>query len=161
MYQMVHLYHMVHIKVEGRTDAPVERVWALLADAADWQRWSSFDESWYERPGAADPHGIGAIRRFRTGRSRSREEVVAFEAPTHLAYTLLEGLPLEGYRADVRLSPTSDGGTGITWESSFEGRVPGTGRFYGLVLRVFIGRLVKELVSEAERAARDAVPERN
>lgn len=153
---MVHLYHMVHLKVQGTSRAPIETVWALLADAESWQRWSSFEESGYERPGTPDRHGIGAVRRFRSGHNRSREEVVAFEAPDHLAYTLLEGLPLVGYRADVTLAPGADGGTTITWESRFRGKVPGTGWLYGLALKVFLRRLVRELAVEAERQAVDA-----
>ena len=40
-----------------------------------------------------------------------------FDAPTHLAYVLLSGLPLDGYRADVWLTTLPNGGTRIVWES--------------------------------------------
>lgn len=42
-----------------------------------------------ERAGAPTPDGVGAIRRLGFGPMGSREEVVAFEPPTHLGYVLL------------------------------------------------------------------------
>lgn len=126
------------IDVRVTTTAPPERVFALLADVSTWSTWAAFDEAVLERPGRPEPDGVGAIRRFRTGRTRSLEEVVAFEPPRRLSYELRSGLPLDGYHADVDLASLPDGGTEIHWHSSFRPRWPLTGWLYRRVLQRFI-----------------------
>jgi len=75
--------------------APVERVWALLADARSWSSWSRLTASGLaeEAPGT-DPNAVGALRRFAVGPGASFERVVAYEPPHHLAYELVSGLPI-------------------------------------------------------------------
>ena len=136
--------------MEGRAAAPRERVWALLADARGWSNWARFTKSDLEREGDPPPDGVGAIRNFGTGFSKSREEVVEFEPPRRFAYRLLKGLPLEDYLAVVTLDEDGDG-TRITWHSTFErSRVPGTTGFYRWFLERFITDLVKRLAQAAE-----------
>jgi uncharacterized protein YndB with AHSA1/START domain len=129
--------------------APRERVWALLADARGWSRWARFSHSRLERDGAPSPDGVGALRVFGTGPFNSREEVVAFEPPGHLAYELRRGMPIHGYRADVTLEP--DGaGTRIAWSSRFErATVPGTAWFFRWFLRTFIADTARRLARAA------------
>jgi hypothetical protein len=105
------------------------------------------DETTLERPAPGpDPDGVGAIRRFRTGRTTSREEVLEFEPDRHLAYTLLSGLPLKDYRATVDLRPDGTG-TAITWRSTFRPKFPGTGWIYRLALGKFLERLIASLAA--------------
>ena len=81
----------------------------------------------------------------------SREQIVAFEPPHHLGYTLLAGLPLREYRSDVTLTPTAAGGTDIEWRSSFEPRWPGTGWFWGRFLTLMISQFSGRLAEAAAR----------
>ena len=76
-------------RVESRADAPVEDVWPLLGEAARWHEWSFLTRSGLERAGSPDPDGVGAIRRFTRNGVGSREEVVAWDPPHHLAYRIL------------------------------------------------------------------------
>lgn len=96
------------------TSAPVERVWALLADHAEYSSWSILATSRLVEPGRPAPNGVGAVRFFGFGRIGSLEEVVAFEPPHRLAYRIVGGLPIASYRAEVRLTPM-DTGTRIEW----------------------------------------------
>jgi uncharacterized protein YndB with AHSA1/START domain len=127
--------------------APIESVWPLVAEAARWRDWASFTVSRRERDGAPDPDGVGAIRNFGFPVFTSREEVVAFEPPAHLGYTLLSGLPLREYRSDVTLTPAAGGGTDIEWRSSFRPPWPASGWFWSglmtLMLRDFTRRLAR------------------
>jgi Polyketide cyclase / dehydrase and lipid transport len=132
------------LEVEARSAAPVERVWALLEDGTTWSDWARFTHSSYEREGEGR-HGIGAIRSFGTGPVRTREEVVAHDAPDHLGYRLLSGLPVKGYRADVRLAADGDG-TRITWASSWGSAPPGMAWF----LRRTVGGVARSLARGAE-----------
>jgi uncharacterized protein YndB with AHSA1/START domain len=144
---------MVEIEVRETIAAPAGAIWALLADAAGWARWSAFIESSLDRaaPGP-DPDGVGAIRRFKSRYTTTGEEVVAFEEARHLAYVVLSGMPIRDYRADVTLTPTAGGGTEITWHSTFRPKLPGTGHLIGSGLRRFMRELVADLRTEVERA---------
>ena len=145
---------MKRFQVSADSAARVERVWELLADARGWSRWASFRSSSLEREGTPPPDGVGAIRRFGTGPGVSREEVVEFDPPRHLAYRLLSGLPIRGYRADVTIEPRDGGGSTITWASSFErATIPGTGGLLTAFLRYFVGDTAKRLARAAESAS--------
>jgi hypothetical protein len=137
------------------TTASPADVFPLLVDGSTWPIWSPLDsyELVEEAPGGGD--GLGAIRIFTTGRSRSREEVVAVEPDTRFAYALLEGLPLKGYRADITLEE-SEGGTRITWHSEFDPKYPGTGWAFRFGLGKFIQQCVDGLARHADeqKAAR-------
>jgi uncharacterized protein YndB with AHSA1/START domain len=112
------------IHVEATSTASPAEVWQLLSDVTTWTTWAGFTEAAYERPGDADPHGAGAVRRFKIGPLRSRERVLEADAPHTFAYDYEGTLPITDYRAEVTLTPTADGGTQITWHSEFGGRVP-------------------------------------
>ncbi|MGE0730636.1 MAG: SRPBCC family protein [Acidimicrobiia bacterium] len=141
------MVHKTEITAVAHSPASAGELWELLADVRTWPSWSAFDEGGLleEAPGGGD--GLGALRRLRSGRNVSIERVVAHEAPRHLGYALVEGLPLRDYRADVTLEPMADGRTRITWRSTFRGKVPGTAWFYKLVLGVFIKRLTRALAA--------------
>jgi uncharacterized protein YndB with AHSA1/START domain len=138
------------IEVSAHSSAPVERVWALLADARGWPEWTPFDAAELEREGSPVADGVGAIRRFTNGKTVTRECVVAFEPPHWLAYQLLSGLPVRDYRADVTLQPAPDGGTAIRWQSRFEPLVPGMGWLVRRRLEPFIGDVAQRLARRAE-----------
>ena len=137
------------IDVHAASAAPPERVWALLADATTWPGWSSFDEAEIVRSGDDDPQGVGTLRRFRRGRVRSLERIIAFEPPRHVAYALISGLPLRDYRGDVTLTPTSTGGTDIHWQSRYGLKIPLTSRLFRRKLGGFIQETADALAAAA------------
>jgi len=133
-------------EVVGHSTAPPEKVFEVLADGAGWSRWAGpmVMKSWWEREGTPAPGGVGAIRALGSKRVGSREEIIAFDPPKHLAYTILKGLPVRDYRADVYLTPDG-GGTRIEWSGVFTPKVPGTGRAIRLFLLATIGGFVRRL----------------
>lgn len=147
----------------AESSAPVETVWQLLSTVATWPEWSRHKLARLEREGSPTPDGVGAIRVLGTNPAKparaNREEVVAFDAPTHLGYTLLSGLPLHDYRSDVTLAATPAGGTRITWESRFDTR-GATGWFWALVVRYVVKRWSADLARGAERAGPASSPTR-
>ena len=72
-----------------------------------------------------------------------REEIVEVVPDRRISYTLLDGLPLRGYRADFDLTATPDG-TEVRWQASFD-QPPGLGWIYVVALRRFTGRLLDGL----------------
>jgi uncharacterized protein YndB with AHSA1/START domain len=140
------------IDVHAVSPAPPEAVWARLADATTWPEWSGFEAAVIEQPDPTGGQGVGSRRRFTFGRTRSLEEIVAFEPPRHVAYVLLSGLPVRDYRGDVELTRTADGGTAIHWHSEFVPKIPGTGKLVVRKLGAFIDDLARALAAAAARA---------
>jgi hypothetical protein len=138
--------------VSGHADAAPETVFEILADGSGWSRWAGpmIVKSWWEREGTPAPGGVGAIRALGMKHVGSREEIVAYDPPTHLAYTILSGLPVLDYRADVRITPDGTG-TRIDWSGTFTPKVPGTGPLLRMFLLATIGGFVRRLSRYAAR----------
>src|SRR4051812_24196695 len=73
--------------------APAADVFAVLADASRWHEWAGpmIDRSEWEREGDPAPGGVGAIRRLGRWPMFTREQIVEYEPPSHLAYTSSRG----------------------------------------------------------------------
>lgn len=142
-------------RVRDARAAP-ETVFALLADSSTYPNWSDIGGYAMERPGFETPHGVGEIRVFFSyGVFKVREEIVELVPNRFMAYTLLSGLPMRDYRGETTLEPLPDGGTRITWRSSFLS-VAGTGGFMRLFMAWVLKTLTDSLATAAERA--DAAP---
>jgi hypothetical protein len=137
-------------RVEARSDAPVDAVWPLLAEARRWKEWTFLTRSELERQGSPEPEGVGAIRRFSRYGMGSREEVLTWDPPSHLAYAILSGFPVRNYRADVTLEPDGEG-TRILWSATFDKRFPGTARLTEVMLRRMIGGFASGLARYAAK----------
>ena len=59
------------------------------------------------------PGGVGAVRKLGRPPAFAGEQIVEYDPPHYLAYTIVRGVPVRGYHADVDLVPTPDGGTAI------------------------------------------------
>ena len=144
------------VHAEGETAASPAAVHALLRDGSTWPRWTDISSFVLERQGDGDPEGLGAIRVWTSKGKTLREEVVEIVPDRRLSYTLLSGLAVRGYRADIDLEPTASGGCRISWRSSFTVKVPGTGRAYEKALQQATEGFVAGLASHAVTAARPA-----
>src|SRR5690606_10294986 len=97
------------IDVRVPTAAPPAAVYAALRDGSTWLEWANFDAFELEREGESEPEGLGAIRVWRRGRRRFREEIVELVPDRRFSYTLLSGLAIRGYRSDVDIEPDTAG----------------------------------------------------
>jgi uncharacterized protein YndB with AHSA1/START domain len=142
--------YMSRQRIEKRaaTSADPSTVYALLRDGATWPTWSSIDSFELERRGAEEREGIGAIRVFRGGRVTGRDEIVELVPDRRLAYRHTSNLPVRDYRGEVDLEPTSTG-TAIRWVSTFEPKIPGTGRLMRRALDGFVAGLATGLAEHA------------
>ena len=143
----------------ARTTAPIEEVWPLVGEAGRWSEWSFLDHSGLDAEGDPAPDGVGAVRRFTRYGKGSREQVLAWDPPHHLRYTILSGFPVRDYLADVVLTSErglgAEGPTGttVTWSVSFEPKVAGTGVLLDAVLRGLIRQFVTSLCRYADGQA--------
>lgn len=139
-------------EVSAFSQAPPEKVFDIVADGAGWSRWAGpvVVRSWWEREGEPAPGGVGAVRGLGLPRLGSREEIVAYDAPHHLGYVILSGLPVRSYRADVRLT-AENGGTRIVWGGTFVPTMPVTAPLLRRFLLSTVGGFAKRLARYAER----------
>jgi uncharacterized protein YndB with AHSA1/START domain len=136
--------------VRVRSAATREQIFALLADATSWPRWAGpviRHGSWVKE-GDPAPGGVGAIRKLGTSRVGTQEQIIEYDPPHYLAYTILGRQPIRDYRAIVSLDPDGDG-TRITWAGAFEPLLPGTGAVIAWGLRRMIGSMAKGLARYA------------
>jgi hypothetical protein len=136
----------------------VAEVWPLIGEARRWKEWSFLTRSDLVRTGQPAPDGVGAVRRFTRYGIGSREEVVAWDPPHHLAYRILSGFPVRHYRADVELTPDGSGTT-IEWSATFDELIPGTGRLTEFVLSRMLGGFATSAARYAD-ASRPGTPDR-
>ena len=145
----------INVSATVDSSAPIEAVWATLVDTRSWPIWAPQDEAWLDADGTDDPEGVGAIRRFRTGRYMVREEVVVFAPPHDFGYRLLSGLPLRDYVARVRLDE-HDGGTRVSWQATFRPAYPGTGPVARRRMRKLLETIAGALARHAAAGSTDA-----
>jgi len=130
-------------------------VFAVLADATRWREWAGrmITVSEWAREGDPAPGGVGAVRRLGRPPAFALEQILEYDPPHHLAYTIVRGLPVRGYHADVDLLPTATGGTSIRWAGAFEPKIPGTGALFAAALHRIVHGYAAGAAAEAERRA--------
>lgn len=128
------------ISAVAHSSAPPPVVLQLLDEGDTWSEWGPWTESSLD----------GSIRRLRRWPITMVEDVSS--EPGRHEYRVLSGLPLRDYHAVVTLTP-SNGGTDITWASTFEPKIPGTGWLFAKWLSGVIADVAKRAASAAESRA--------
>lgn len=132
------------IDITATAAASPTAVWALLDDSATWPAWTPIDHHEPVRPAGDD--GLGEERRFKNGGRIVHERIVERVPERRLAYTLLDGLAVRDYRAEIDLEPDGEG-TRIRWHTTFSTKVPGMGPVYRRALEQATRQFVDGLVS--------------
>ena len=145
----------LRVEAEGVARAAPEVVWELVANADTYREWGPWSASGYEGLGAQAPDGAGVIRWMRYGRTTTVEKVLESERARRLVYTVVKGIPVRNYRAEVTLSPAGEG-THIRWTASWDRTLPG--RVVRRSLRTIYPDAMSRLIAAAERSALPAQP---
>ena len=139
----------LHVEAEGLAQAAPGAVWELVADADSYHKWGPWSASGYENPGDQAAAGAGAIRWMRYGRTTTVERVLESVPPKRLAYTVVKGIPVRNYLAEVTLTPEGEG-TRIQWSASWDRTL--SGRIVHSKLRTMYPDIMHRLVAAADRA---------
>ncbi|MHB1890652.1 MAG: SRPBCC family protein [Acidimicrobiales bacterium] len=135
------------VEAEGTTRAGPEVVWSLVANANTFPQWGPWKDGGY-RPASPGPSHEGSVQCFRYGRrTTSVEQILEIDELRRVAYTVVSGIPVKNYRAEVTLTPTSTGGTSIHWAASWDKTLMGS-----LVRRKLV-QLYPEIVAALVAAA--------
>jgi hypothetical protein len=138
----------LHVEAEATAQALPDAVWRLVADADTYCRWGIWSESGWVGLGAASPGRPGSLRQMRYRRTRIVEQVLEVDEGTHLAYTVVRGIPVRSYRAEVSLTP--DGGaTHVRWVADWDNTF--LGRIVQRKLAVLYPEIMTRLVQAAEQ----------
>lgn len=123
---------MVNIEVTRTLNAPIEKVFEMLTDHANYQQFRGIDESELIREGDTEKNGLGAQRRIKAGPVTFFEDVVAFEPPTLFEYRIVKMSPplLQHLLGRVELTE-NEGKTDVRWVSDSKVRIPLLGGLVG------------------------------
>src|SRR5690348_7279665 len=112
IWYMSHLVQRKHgeqlgVEAEGTARASAATIWHLVSDATTYPQWGPWSDGGFNKPGDLARDGAGAVRWFRYGRTKTVEQVLAAEADKRLSYTVVGGIPVRNYLAEVTLSPVA------------------------------------------------------
>jgi len=144
----------LEVSAERTARATPEVVWALVSDVTRYPEWGPWRAAEYRRPGDTSPRGPGAVQWLQSSRRYffrypvSVERILEVVEGRLLAYTVVGGIPVRAYRAEVTLTAAGDG-TRIRWAASWDATA--RGRLMGRSLRLFYPQIVEALAAAAER----------
>ena len=137
----------LRVEAEGITSADPEAVWSLVADANGYPSWGPWNDGGYQ-PAAEGPSRKGSIQWFRYGRHTTVEEILEVDEPRRLVYTVLSGMPVRNYRAEVTLTPAAPKGTSVRWTATWDGTF--MGRMVHRRLQQIYRQVMTDLVAAAD-----------
>lgn len=126
---------------------PVDRVFDLLADHANYHRFPGITRSELLKEGEPAPNGLGAVRRVALGDVVLDEEITGFEPPNRLSYRVIASKPVkvEHEGGVIEMTAVAEG-TEIRWRSTFRLKIPLIGWF-----------ITRRAASQFERGFRDVL----
>lgn len=123
---------MVNIEVIRTLNAPIEEVFSMLTDHANYKQFRGIIDSELVRKGSSEKNGLGAQRRIKAKGVEFYEDVVGFERPVFFEYLIVKMNPpiLKHLVGRVELSD-NNGKTDVRWVSESKVRIPLIGGFLG------------------------------
>ena len=143
----------MRFRIEQTSAASPQQLYDVILDVERWPDWmGGVRGARWERQGAPGT-GVGGVRRFDAAPGLSiREEILAGQPPGRHSYTILSGMPVKNHRGDVRFDDRP-GGSQITWDISFDSRIPLLGGLLRRIMESIIAKSASALAVEGERRA--------
>lgn len=139
------------IVVERTINAPIEKVFALLSDHANYSQFPGVTASSLLEEGQPDRNGLGALRRIETPKGWFEERITAFESPRRFDYLITRtSLPLEHQGGSVRCEQTA-AGTHVIWTSIVRVKVPLIGGLLTRLAAPTLGKAFGSMLKDVDR----------
>lgn len=139
------------ITVTRTIPAPIEKVFDLLADHANYKANFGVKESKLLREGKPDRNGLGAVRYINAGPIQFEEEITAYERPRRFDYRITKcSAPLEHQGGSIRLDAAGNA-TRVTWTSVVRVKLPLVGGLLTRLLVAKLGQAFGAMLKETER----------
>lgn len=109
---------MFSIHVERTVNKPIEKVFSILSDHANYAKFKAIEQSNLLIQGKYETNGLGAVREIISGGSNLHEEIVTYEPPYKLGYKVIKSkpLPYDHQLGEITLKD-ENGKTHVTWRS--------------------------------------------
>jgi uncharacterized protein YndB with AHSA1/START domain len=137
---------MKTVTVTRTLNAPIEQVFDVIADHANYKQFPGIRDSKLVREGRTEKNGVGAVREIDAGKAWFQEEITAYERPRRLDYLIVKSRPpLKHEGGSVRLEPDGPDGARckVTWTTTVGVNLPLIG---GLLDKVLMPQLERGLV---------------
>jgi uncharacterized protein YndB with AHSA1/START domain len=142
---------MRSVHVTRTIPAPAEKVFDLLADHANYDRFRAINGSKLLREGDPAPNGVGALREIKVRPLTFEEEITAYERPTRLDYLIVKlNVPFQHDGGSITLSPDGDA-THVDWRSTFSVPTPVIGGAQEVVWQPVLARGFRRVLEDVER----------
>lgn len=142
---------MKTITVQRIIKAPIERVFDLISDHANYKSFPGIKDSKLVREGKTEKNGVGALREIKAGPAWFQEEITVFERPRRLDYLIVQSRPpLEHKGGSVRIEPHPEG-CRVTWTTEVGVKIPLLG---ALLDRVMLPQLERGLAGTLKHIER-------
>ena len=139
------------IRLDKTLAAPIDGVFELIADHANYDSFRLITSSELVREGVTEPNGVGAMRSIALGPIRFTEEITAFERPRRMDYLIREvNLPLDHDGGRITLEPV-EAGTRVLWISTFAVPLRWVGEPVGLAFAGTLRLGFKSMLGQIER----------
>ncbi|QRY43899.1 SRPBCC family protein [Mycolicibacterium boenickei] len=127
---------MQTITVERTIAAPQDAVFDFMSNAANFTRSPLVVRQRLAEPGLQAPYGQGAVRILLWTIGWFRERITAYDAPHSFDYSVERSFPPSEHRHGRVGFAAVDGGTRVTWTTTFRVKFP----FVGGALTRWVGR---------------------
>jgi uncharacterized protein YndB with AHSA1/START domain len=131
--------------------APIERVFEVVSDHANYSEFPGVTGSRLVREGQPERDGVGAVREIESLGSWFQEEITAFDPPHRFEYRIVAARPGLDHRGGSMLLASTAGGTSVTWTSTFHVRWPLIGGLATWLFAPFVGRAFAAMLDDVER----------
>jgi len=134
-----------HVHVTHEFSAPVERVFAYLAEHENLAQLFGTRVA-RVRDGASERNGVGSCRRLSFWGLLPFEETVTELVPNErIVYRITKGSPMREHEGAMAFSPTGAGGTRLDYRIHFGSPVPGLAAVVARALHGNIARGLRKL----------------
>jgi uncharacterized protein YndB with AHSA1/START domain len=142
---------MKTITVKRTINAPVEKIFDLLTDHANYKDFPGILDSKLEVEGKPEKNGLGAVRHIKVKQGWFREKVTAYQRPNSFTYLITEtSLPLKHEGGTLTFKAVK-GGTEVTWISTAGMTVPLIGGLLDLVFAPMLEKGFAATLKDVDR----------
>src|SRR5262245_37003199 len=136
------------VHVERTIEAPIEAVFDVLTDHANYDRFRPIGGSRLLRRGDPPPNGVGALRAVDVRPLHFEEEITAYERPTRLDYKIVKlNIPFDHEGGSIRLEPRGNA-THAIWTSRYRIPTPVIGAVAAIPMQLMLKRGFRRVLED-------------
>ncbi|MGW7411046.1 SRPBCC family protein [Streptomyces sp. NPDC054863] len=132
--------------------APIAEVFDWCATTTNYTRSPWILRARLARPGAGAPYGVGAVRLHTWSIGWFRERITAYQAPYTFDYTVERSFPPARHELGRMTFTEVEGGTEVTWTTTFQVRFPFGAALTRAVGKPVVGHAFGKILEAADAA---------